>query len=133
MRTLTMAAVMMLAGEGVLAGVCPAVTVKGSMVTGNVCFESGSKCVAIPGAHIELTDKIGHPVKTVTADEKGNFRLDPPATGQFGLGVNAGGFHKVECRFVALKKGRPEKILKVVLGSDAILPCGGSRITELVK
>jgi hypothetical protein len=111
-------------------GVCPVATFTARGASGRVCYESNAKCTPIPGAHIELSDEVGNVIRGASTDQAGAFRIETESPGEFTLKVSANGFRAVECRLIAKKTGKSDKRLKAVLGSDAILPCGGSRIAE---
>lgn len=97
-------------------------------VSGRVCFETSGKCVSIPGTRIQLVDKKGNLVRDTATDLTGNFRIDTGSSGEFTLKISADGFHDIECSIKTKKGSVGEEHWKVVLGSDAILPCGGGRI-----
>ena len=106
------------------AGVCPVATFRARGVIGRACFESNSSCNPIPEVRVELLDSIGGINREVRADELGAFRVESKTAGVFTLRVSAEGFGAVECQLVARKTSKSGQRLKVVLGSDAILPCG---------
>jgi hypothetical protein len=112
----------------VASGVCPVPTIKARNVSGLVCFELRSQCVPIPEAEVELVDKSGRLANKAHTDASGEFRIEAPTVGDFTFRVSAIGFHAAEGRLVVKNAVIFDKRLRVALGSDAVLPCGGSRI-----
>lgn len=111
-------------------GVCNVETFKAREIVGVACFETGGRCAPIPKALVQLITTKGKVVYTANATESGGFRLHVGGGPKLRLRISAPGFVAIECEVLNKAASNSETQLTAVLGSDAILPCGGGRVMK---
>ncbi len=110
--------------------VCSVETFKARTIVGVACFETAGRCVPISNASVELLTPKGKVLSSARVTEGGEFRIQVSGGSKLRMRVAAPGFVAIECVILSKGAAHSETFLTAVLGSDAILDCGGGRVIQ---